>query len=292
MPTVYTHYKFGQDILNKLSKKQQASIRENINYYNMYNQGFDNLYYHFKWQYYRKFGVKCHKHDFDLLLQNVINYIKNNNLQDNSEITNFLYGIINHYTLDTLVHPLINYQVNALNIPHTKIEFMIDNFLYYQENEKWHNKFYKTLMPKLKFNDDLKMFLDTIFEETYQEKNIGKIFNRSHNNGYYIYRYFISDRLNIKNKFYKIIDLIIHTDEFKLSELTFTKDTDYRVLNTDRNDFKYSFQELYDISFKVALKLNKLAYAILNSEKDINDLLKIIKLIDIKNIPELLKQLH
>ncbi len=292
MPTVYTHYKFGQDILNKLSKKQQASIRENINYYNMYNQGFDNLYYHFKWQYYRKFGVKCHKHDFDLLLQNVINYIKNNNLQDNSEITNFLYGIINHYTLDTLVHPLINYQVNALNIPHTKIEFMIDNFLYYQENEKWHNKFYKTLMPKLKFNDDLKMFLDTIFEETYQEKNIGKIFNRSHNNGYYIYRYFISDRLNIKNKFYKIIDLIIHTDEFKLSELTFTKDADYRVLNTDRNDFKYSFQELYDISFKVALKLNKLAYAILNSEKDINDLLKIIKLIDIKNIPELLKQLH
>ena len=292
MPTVYTHYKFGQDILNKLSKKQQASIRENINYYNMYNQGFDNLYYHFKWQYYRKFGVKCHKHDFDLLIQNVINYIKNNNLQENSEITNFLYGIINHYTLDTLVHPLINYQVNALNIPHTKIEFMIDNFLYYQENEKWHNNFYKTLIPRLRFNDDLKMFLDTIFEETYQENNIGKIFNRSHNNGYYIYRYFISDRLNIKNKFYKIIDLIIHTDEFKLSELTFTKDTDYRVLNTDRNDFKYSFQELYDISFKVALKLNKLAYAILNSEKDINDLLKLIKLIDIKNIPELLKQLR
>lgn len=292
MPTVYTHYKFGQDILNKLSKKQQTSIRENINYYNMYNQGFDNLYYHFKWQYYRKFGVKCHKHDFDLLIKNVINYIKNNNLQEKSEITNFLYGIINHYTLDTLVHPLINYQVNALNIPHTKIEFMVDNFLYYQENEKWHNKFYKTLIPRLKFNDDLKMFLDTIFEETYQEKNIGQIFNRSHNNGYYIYRYFISDRLNIKNKFYKIIDLIIHTDEFKLSELTFTKDTDYRVLNTDRNDFKYSFQELYDISFKVALKLNKLAYAILNSEKDINDLLKLIKLIDIKNIPELLKQLR
>ena len=213
MPTVYTHYKFGQDILNKLSKKQQTSIRENINYYNMYNQGFDNLYYHFKWQYYRKFGVKCHKHDFDLLIKNVINYIKNNNLQEKSEITNFLYGIINHYTLDTLVHPLINYQVNALNIPHTKIEFMVDNFLYYQENEKWHNKFYKTLIPRLKFNDDLKMFLDTIFEETYQEKNIGQIFNRSHNNGYYIYRYFISDRLNIKNKFYKIIDLIIHTDE-------------------------------------------------------------------------------
>ena len=55
MPALYTHYTFGNDVLSKLTKKDQEKIKENILYYNMFNQGFDNLFYDYKWNYYRNF---------------------------------------------------------------------------------------------------------------------------------------------------------------------------------------------------------------------------------------------
>jgi len=61
MPALHTHYEFGQEVLKKLNKKIQKEINTNISYYNMFNQGFDNLYYHFRWKYYRIFGIRAHK---------------------------------------------------------------------------------------------------------------------------------------------------------------------------------------------------------------------------------------
>ena len=58
----------------------QKEINSNIKYYNMYNQGFDNLYYHFKWKYYRNFGIKSHKYNIDLFFRNIFSYIKENDL--------------------------------------------------------------------------------------------------------------------------------------------------------------------------------------------------------------------
>ena len=50
MSALHTHYKHGNDVLKKLYKKQQLEINTNNNYYNMFNQGFDNLYYYlFNW---------------------------------------------------------------------------------------------------------------------------------------------------------------------------------------------------------------------------------------------------
>ena len=294
MPALYTHYKFGQDVLQKLNKNLQNNIIENIHYYNMFNQGFDNLYYHFKWTYYRNFGVNAHKHNIEQFFSNIFNYIKNNNLENDSKITNIIYGFINHYILNTIIHPYINYQVKYLNIPHTKIEFMLDYYLFSKENLKWHNKIYKTLIPKLKFDNNLVELLNFVFLNTYKEKNIGKIFNRSHNNGYYIYRYFITDIYGIKTFIYKIIDFIIKSKDFKLSKNTFTKTVDLRILNNDKLEwnnsknkneiYNYSFYELYNKARALAIKLNKEAYKILQEEKDLTEFLKEINNIDIKNI--------
>lgn len=204
MPALYTHYKFGKDILNKLKFKNE--ITKDIKYYNMYNQGCDNLYYHYKLNYYKIFGIKAHSNNIDDFFKNIFKYINDNNLNNNPKITNIIYGFINHYALDTIIHPYINYQVKNLNIPHTKIEYMLDYYLYQKNKSKWDNKIYKTLIPKLKFDKEVIKFINYIFEETYNEKNIGNIFNISHNNSYYIYRYFISDIHNIKKSLYKIID--------------------------------------------------------------------------------------
>ena len=299
MPALYTHYKLGNDVLKKLNKDQQLIINSNIKYYNMYNQGFDNLYYHFKWKYYRKFGVNAHKHNLDLFFQNVFTYIIDNNLKDNSEITNLIYGFINHLTLDIIIHPYINYQVKHLNIPHTKIEFMLDYYNYQRENNtKWKNKIYKELIPKVKFSAHTINFLNHIFLNTYNINNIGKVFNKSHNNGYYIYRFFITDIHGIKTIFYRIIDFIFPFFDIKLHQNTFNKKIDLNILNEEKNKwphphnkkeiYDYSFQELYDLSLGIATKLNNLAYQVLNDNASIEELITLINKINLKNISEFL----
>jgi len=297
MPALFTHYKFGQDVLKKLNKNLQKEIKNSIDYYNMFNQGFDNLYYHFNWNYYKSFGIKAHKTNISNFFENILIYIKENNLQNNNTITNFLYGFINHYTLDTLLHPYINYQVQELNIPHTKIEFMLDSQidLNFQTNK------YKVLIPKLNFEKELQKFINIVFEKTYNEKNIGKIFNKSHTNGYYLYRYFITDKYGIKTFLYKIIDILIPFKKFKLSKNTFyIKTFDERLLNKEKNiwnkpnnkleQYKYSYDELYNICLKICIKLNNNINYILKNNKEIDEIINMIKLIDLKNIQQLLEQ--
>lgn len=294
MPALYTHYVFGQDVLNNLDKNIQKDIKDNITYYNMFNQGFDNLYYyHYKWNFYKTLGIKAHKKKIDIFFENTFKFIKENSLENDSTITNFIYGIINHYTLDTLLHPYINYQVSNLNIPHSKIEFMLDRNIW--NNEK--NSFFKVLIPKLKFNSNLINLINYVFKNTHNIDNIGKAFNRSHNNGYYIYRYFINDKLGIKTYLYKIVDFITPFKDIKLHENTFyMKKFDERLLNKEKLSwhhpnnkdeiYNYSLEELYNISLKISLKLNNLAYEILHNKKDTKELISLIKLINLKNISQ------
>ncbi len=291
MPALFTHYNFGQDVLKKLDKNEQVSIKSNISYYNMFNQAYDNLYYYpFKWNYYRKFGSRIHNESVTQFFDNIITFIINNNYQENSTLTNMLYGFINHYTLDTIVHPFINSQVKNLNIPHTKLEFLIDAILINDTNFIWHNKFYKTLIPKLKFSKDLNNLINYVFNETYNEENMSKIFNISHNTGYYLYRYFVNDNYNIKKKFYYLIDFIIRSD-FKLYQNTFNKNIiNLEILNNEKNtwnyrkkEYNYSFQELYNYALNIAIKLNKLAYKVINEKEDKQVLLKEIENISINN---------
>ena len=298
MPALYTHYAFGNDVLNKVNKNLKEAIEKNKSYYNMFNQGFDNLYYYpFKWNYYRDFGISCHKKKIDEFFKNAINYIIDNNLQDDSTCTNMIYGIINHYTLDTIVHPYINYQVTNLNIPHTKIEFIYDAHLFKRRtNSNWNNKIYKELIPKLKFSKSLLSLLDYTFLTTHDKDNIGHILNVSHNTGYYIYRYFINDYYGIKKHFYKLVDIIIPKKEVTLSESTFSL-REFNIINifnpqkekwhhpNDKNKtYNYTLDELYDKALKNAIKLNNLAYKVMNKKEDVNKLITEIKNISLDNI--------
>ena len=172
-----------------------------------------------------------------------------------------------------------------------------------QVGEKWgkesSEKFYGTLIPKMKFPNKLIELLNEVFEKTYKEKNIGKIFNKSHNLGYYIYRYFINDKYGIKTFFYKIIDFIIQKKDIQFSKNTFySKQFDERILNSEKNiwnhpnnkeeTYNYSFNELYNLAIEVCTKLNNDAYEVLNNQKDLDELIDNIKSINLKNVQELL----
>lgn len=295
MPALYTHYEFGQTVLNKLNKNVKKEINSSMTYYNMFNQGWDNLYYHHKWNYYKNLGTRAHNKNIDKFFKFIFEFIKNNNLEKNNDLVNMIYGFINHYTLDTILHPFINYQVKNLNITHTKIEFMIDNKI--RTNNK--GSFFKTLIPKLKFNNVMIDILDYVFEKSHKEKNIGKVFNRSHNNGYYLYRYFINDKRGIKTFIYKIIDFLLPFKKLKFHQNTFyTKKFEDKILNKEKliwhhpsnkhETYNYSLEELYNIALKISIKLNNDAYKVLNNKKDLNKLIDDIKLINLQNIQELL----
>lgn len=302
MPALYTHYKFGQDVLNKVRKNLRKSINGNICCYNIWNQGWDNLYYHINWRYYKKVGSKAHKENISEFFSNLITFIIDNELENCFEVTNMLYGFINHYTLDTIVHPYINYQVKNLNIPHTKIEYIIDNILYEDTYfEKMNSNFFKTIIPKVNFDNNTKNILNYTFEKTHNEKNIANAINFSHNNSYYLYRYFIYDKFGLKTYIYKLIDYITPFKKTKIHKSTYKiNDTDNRLLNLNNINWThpknkkevhtYSIYELYKYSLKIAVKINNLAFKVINNNASINELINLIELIDIKNIQVLLKK--
>ena len=73
---------------------------------------------------------------------------------------------------------------------------------------------------------------------------------------------------------------------------------DERILNKEKNTwhhpkdenetYNYSYDELYNISLRICVKLNKIAYEVLHNNRNIDDLINNIKLINLKSIQELL----
>ena len=296
MPALFTHYELSKRILNNLNTNIQKEINKDIVYYNIFNQGWDNLFYYpYRWNYYRKFAIKAHKDKVLELFKNMINYIQKNHLEKNSKIVNMVYGMINHYILDTIAHPFINYQVKNLKIPHSKIEFIIDTNL----REDSNNHYFRVAIPKIKFDKEFKNFINDVFLKTYNEKNIANKLRKSHNISYYLYRYFIKDDKGYKSKIYNILDHITPKNFIKFHEFTYyINDNNDELMNPcnkkwhhprDKKEiYNYSFEELYNISLNICVKSNTIIYNILNNNKDINELIKLIKMIDIKNISELL----
>ncbi len=298
MSALFTHYEYGKEVLNKLSDKQKDEINNNIDYYNMFNQGWDNLFYYLpKWHKIKKIGLNAHKNNVDNFFKNMIIYIKENNLEDNSMYTNMVYGFINHYVMDNIIHPYVNYLVKSINMPHSKIEFMLDSKI--RKDNK--NSYFRVAIPKIKNNKEFTNYLDLLFLKTYGVKNIGKKFIKSHNISYYLYRYFINDKHGIKRFIYKLFWFIKPTEDNKLYEFTYYyKIFDKRILNEERNiwnhpkkkneKYNYSFNELYNYSIDIAVKLNNIAYNIIHNNDNINKLISLIKIVDTNNIDKLLKK--
>ena len=103
MPSLYVHYKFGEDVLTKLPKNLKAKINSHKTLYHIFNQGNDNLYYYiFKLSYYRNLGIKFHHNKIDVFFANAFLYLKENPQVDSGIIYAFT-GLLNMiaYQADT-----------------------------------------------------------------------------------------------------------------------------------------------------------------------------------------------
>jgi len=198
MPSIYTHTTFANDVYNKLNKDIQNTINEKKEFYKMFSQSFDNLYYYNflslkKGKHIRNLAKYCHTHKTQEYILNIINYIKKNKLNNNNEVLCYLYGTINHYISDSTLHPYINYRTGRyfkerheatkkyIGI-HTNTEIELDAY-YYNLNTKKSFKKYKIYkdIPILKFNNQLTNTINYAFKETYDIDNLGEIYNKSYN---------------------------------------------------------------------------------------------------------------
>lgn len=302
MPSIVTHYLFSEDVRIQTTKEIQTKLKNSINIYHIFAQSFDNLFYYNllslkKGKDIRKFGNTAQKIKIDSYFKNILQIIKSEKLEKNEEVIAYLFGSLTHYILDSNCHPFIIHQAGWIHDKettkkyrgnHEKIEVSIDA-IYYEE--KRHNKLYKTslantLLPKTKFSKELINVLNKTFEQTFQQKNIGKIFEKSTMDGHFILKYFVTDHTGIKKQAYKLFDFIFQQNPTKYQYLSFyiPKPTK-KYLNrehltwlnpTTKEKHTESFDDLYNKALKEALTIFEEANKVLNNQTDIETFIKLL----------------
>ena len=159
MPAYKTHAIHGEIILPEIEKKTEIKVED----FKTYCFGPDSL----TMTDYKTFSYQ-HKNQVRLYFETILSYIKENKLQDNSEVMAFLYGQLDHYIVDIICHPLIIYMTEALPKlyaikPHALVEMWIDEYLMekYEKKEnfyfhKWHLK-----------DRNLKELIDATYKQVY-----------------------------------------------------------------------------------------------------------------------------
>ncbi len=292
MPSIVTHHLFAKDCLLNYEKKVNKDI------YYIFAQSFDNLaYYHFFTSFnneIKNIGKIAQSSKTNEYFLNLLNYIKDNNLKEDKDIIGYLFGSICHYALDSTCHPFVVYETGAVSIDqkyrggHEKMEVMIDAIMY---EEKEHKPLYKeslsdTLLPKVKFSNNLKKALDFTFNKTFKIKKMGIKYEKAYKTGNFILKYFVTDKTGIKKKIYKIKD---HFGKGRMYQyLSFNiKKLDNSFLNLEHNEWCYptdntiiknsSFFDLYDESIIFARRLFKVSLDYLNNKIAENNLNKEFK---------------
>ncbi len=230
MPSIVTHHIFAKEV----AKKQNWESKLSFPHYLIFAQSFDNLFYYqfltpWKGKEIREFGEEAQTKNINLYFKNIIEYIKENHLEQNKELLSYLYGSLCHYKLDEHCHPFVIYHSGIPKINkkyrglHEKMEVNLDAYMYELKEGK---KLYKqslanTLLPKVKFSQELIKGLDETFIKTFQKENMGIIYEKSVKTGNLLLKYGVTDKTGIKKQIYKIKDTILPHKKRKYEYLSF-----------------------------------------------------------------------
>ncbi len=291
MPATYTHHIFTNDVYKSLDKDIQNKI--NLNVFNLFGKSFDALFF-----YKTKLGSIMHNENANLYFANIIKYIRNNNLFDDSDVLAYLYGSICHYVLDSTIHPFVYYYSGKYDVNskktykyrgrHDYIESMIDNLLYYERNNvlMYKQKVSDEVFPRIEFSKILLNTINYAFLSTFNVNNGKKIYVKSYHNFKFCYKFFMGSRFGFNKLVLKLFDKLNIIKSLKLQHLNYrVKKLDKSVLNLEHKkwyypvdkkmNYHYSFYDLYDLSLVKAKKLIMLINETL--DKDNQTLKKVLK---------------
>ena len=258
MPSYKTHSIHGELILPEVDKKIEISDED----LKCFCMGPDAMiltdYNTFDYQHANK------TKDFFV---SMLKLIKEKKLYDNSETMAFLYGQLDHFVLDSVMHPLIYYMTENIESnhkikPHGLVEMWIDDY-----TTKKYNKNQKFYYHKLLISDkNLIKMIDELYKMVYGVEHEGNKYS------FGMFSTIMFDTLARRNMI-GIVPLVIkaiNTGDFKyhkdfnrvLPYLNLTNDVWY---NPETNEeCKYSFEDLWKKSIEVALEtindVNKYIY--------------------------------
>lgn len=198
-----------------------------------------------------------HRHNTRLYFSYLIDLIKRRNLQYNSKVMEFLYGELDHFVLDFVMHPLIYYMTEGLKWnyrlkPHTLVEMWIDEYVMLKAGGKQEDH----CPSKFVMDEDTKSLINTVYSEVFKKPNIASKYERG---VFFLTRFDKLRRtkngiiIGLSSKL-KIGDFFYHGD---VSRVT-------KYLNLEHNGitnpvtgqiFTDSFDDLWNQSLKIAAKL-------------------------------------
>jgi len=303
MPSIYTHAVFANKVKNELSKELKEIIEKKNDFYIMFSQSFDNLYYYNFLSFnsgkkIRNLGKYAHTHKTNEYFKNLITYIKEKRLENKPEVLMYLFGAINHYISDSMLHPYISYRTGRYSKKrkqetrkylgkHTAAEIQLDAYYYELIEKKSYKKYkiYKEFIKKLCFSKELIKTINHTFKQTFDVDNMGIIFNKSYNQSKYVYKFLMYDPFGIKNFIYKAIYSLIPNLDMKISSFSLFKEpVEERFFNRKNNAWcnpadmdmlsEESWDELFKKTVKRSAKTIKQAYMVLNNKMSIEKFLK------------------
>lgn len=167
MPAYVSHTIMARDVYYKINNKNV-----NLDYMITFSLGGDLCKY-------AKCRKDSHRIKKDEFIYNMCDYMKNNNLVNDSECLGLLYGHICHMIMDDIMHPLIrkidkSCTKNKRN--HTFIEKYIDSYLVNYKYNKRMDKYDNRLLFKGRFNKKIIKMINYIYEEVYNTKNVSRYY--------------------------------------------------------------------------------------------------------------------
>jgi len=272
IPATYTHHIFTEDVFKSLDLEIKDRFQSSLDLFKLFGKSFDILFFiDFK------LGRFAHANDVNLYFKYIIKYIKENNLESNSDVLAYLYGSICHYVLDSVVHPYVFYKTgnyiykdkNTLKYKsgHGTLEYMIDSIMYQNRNNKdiYKTKLAKKVFPKIRFSEELKGILNYTYENVFKVNNYSKTIYKGVRNYKLCLKFIMCSRFGVKKFFYKIIDSMNLVSIPLASNCYYYKKINNEVLNLEHQKwcypvsknkvYHYSFYDLYDIAMIRAQKL-------------------------------------
>lgn len=253
MPATITHAYFGKDIYEVLPSYINSKL--DLKRVMMFSQNTDalmfyNLFSLFPGKKIRKLSKYCHITNTRGFFINLLNYIKDNNIDD-TDTYSFLVGFICHYVLDSTVHPFVTYKTGVFdrknpntykyNNVHAFMEAFIDNDMV-KRREKINPYKYnvsKTAFSTKKFSKDLNSAIYFVYDKTYDVKDMDKIYYKSLKQMKHALYLFRRDRFGIKKFFYKVLDTITPKNCYRFEAIS------YHYPLEDKNNFLNSNNDLW-----------------------------------------------
>ena len=128
MPSYYAHYRFGTAVLATLPADTRRSIQRFRRLYDVGLHGPDLFYYYnpFSKNGTGILGIKYHEQTGKSFFTRVCRTIR---MERSEAASAYLYGVLCHYVLDSVMHPCILQAASETGVSHARLESEFDRYL-------------------------------------------------------------------------------------------------------------------------------------------------------------------